>query len=348
NVWNTMLAAALYTASTLTLAEGLLRRSEQTLGVRWQLVSTLLILVPIYYFLQQHPSLIARIYVLNFGLASVLLVVAAKLHRLRHGKPIDRLVWWTLLVFALHFFPRTLLTASMTTPSPTEVIGYSIFSLALQLALTLSSVALASVLLIAAPLDIIDSLREDRDHDMLTGLLNRRGFEWRAKAEIKHDSDAPLSLVVCDIDHFKAVNDTYGHSTGDRVLKEFAESLGRFLRSIDVVGRIGGEEFVALLPDCDAQDALFLIERLRLQLMQAHHADLPDSRAITASFGISERLPLESLWDWFARTDTALYAAKSGGRNRIFVHDGEAGVNDRTPSDSAPADEQVPAGRRTG
>lgn len=341
---NTIVSALLYTLSVLALAQGILQRSGKGFSPAWQFAVALLIVLPTAYFHYSHPSLLVRTYILNFGLGSVLVAAAVKLRALRHAKPIDRLVWWTLLVFGLHFFPRILLTAEMLSTTSLDALGHSLFWLVLHVTLTLSSIVLAAILLIATPVDIIDALKEDRDHDVLSGLLNRRGFERRAKAEMIAFGDTPASLVVCDIDHFKLVNDTYGHPAGDRVLKDFSRLLRQSLRSVDVVARIGGEEFVALLPDCDAHDALFLVERLRLRLTRERYAGIAAHSPVTASFGVSEHAPGESLWDWFARTDIALYAAKTGGRNRIFIHQTDAGVANRTPHDDATED--PPAERR--
>lgn len=329
--WNTMLSALLYTASALTLGQGLLTRSERTLRVRWHVLSFTTILVPLYYFYYIDQSLIARIYILNFGIGLVLLLVAGKLRDLRRGATVDRVVWWALLLFAVHFFPRTLLTARAFGPAQMATFAESAFWFALQVMTTLSSVAFACVLLIAAPLHIIQTLKEDRDQDILTGLLNRRGFERRAKAEMAVGSGHTMTLVVCDLDHFKSINDTYGHSIGDEVLQQVARVLGGILRASDVVGRIGGEEFVFLLTQCDADNARTLVERVRLRLMQTRFVEREG--LVTASFGLSERISGESLWDWFARTDIALYAAKNGGRNRIFVHDATTGIRDRTPNE---------------
>lgn len=333
---NTLVSAALYTLSALALSEGLLQRSGKKLGITVHALVFASVLGSIYFFYYIDRSLTVRIFILNFGFGTVLLAVTAKLRALRRGRPVDRLVWWTVLVFALHFFPRTLITAgSRDAATP---FAHSPFWITLQVSMALFAVALAFVLMIAALVDIIEALKVDRDHDALTGLLNRRGFERLARKLLRSASDDSICLVVCDIDHFKSLNDRFGHPMGDRVLKEFAELLQHSLRSIDIVGRIGGEEFVAVLPDCDEESVLFLVERLRQQLLKKRYQDLPGDHLVTASFGIAAHSLNEGLWDWFARADIALYSAKTSGRNRMYLHDRVAGTLDRTPEDVQPAD----------
>lgn len=346
---NTMISAALYVVSALALAEGILRRSDRKLGWPVQVAAAALMLTLVYCFRYVYPSMLLRIGILNVGFGVLLILTAVKLRFLRHGRPIDRLVWWTLLLLALHFFPRGLMTIQAMASNGIGATDNADFQLALQLSVIPLSIVLAFVLLTAALVDIIDNLKDDRDHDVLTGLLNRRGFERRALAQISDNRNAPFSMVVCDIDHFKLINDTYGHRAGDRVLKEFAELLQQSLRSIDLIARIGGEEFVALLPGCNAQDMMFLIERLRRQLMDQRYANLPATQLVTASFGVSERLPREPLWDWFARADKALYAAKASGRNRIFIHANHGLINSAPDNGPGAGDSSrvVPIQRRT-
>lgn len=331
---NAVASAALYTVGALALCEGLLRRSGQRFGATAHVLVVACVVGSIYFFYYIDRSLTVRIFILNFGLGALLLATTARLRVLRRGRSVDRLVWWTMLVFALHFFPRTLGTIGFRDPA--APFAHSPFWITLQVSMALFAVALAFVLMIAALVDIIDALKVDRDHDVLTGLLNRRGFERLAREVLDNAGGEPVCLVVCDIDHFKALNDRYGHPAGDRVLKEFAGVLQRSLRSIDIVGRIGGEEFVALLPDCDEEAVLFLVQRLRQQLIRKRYRDLPGDHVVTASFGVATHSHREGLWDWFARADIALYSAKTSGRNRVCFHDRLSGTADRTPDDADP------------
>src|SRR5690606_32380047 len=120
----------------------------------------------------------------------------------------------------------------------------------------------ALTLLGSVMLDIIEKLQHERNIDGLTQLENRRGFEERGAQEIASGHNRPVSLLLCDIDYFKQVNDGYGHAVGDRVLTEFARILRRCARATDIVGRFGGEEFVILLPATSPDSAVFVAQRI--------------------------------------------------------------------------------------
>lgn len=157
--------------------------------------------------------------------------------------------------------------------------------------------------------------------DGLTGILNRRSFLERAAMELKRAfrHRTPTSLLMIDIDHFKNVNDTYGHHVGDEVLRSLARRLAGGLRQEDLLGRIGGEEFAALLPQTDIEGALLAAERLRFAVeSMVVPCDGWEIR-ITASIGASlqEAERVQDLERLLKRADSALYAAKQNGRNRV-------------------------------
>jgi two-component system chemotaxis response regulator CheY len=164
--------------------------------------------------------------------------------------------------------------------------------------------------------------------DPLTGILNRRAFMERVNEEIHRATreKRPLSLIMSDIDHFKRINDTYGHQAGDRVLQRFARELTESSRAYDFVGRYGGEEFVACLPGADTKEAGSTAERIRrrVEAMKIVLPDRPDPVQITASFGTSTFRPAseDNLDQIFKRADDALYKAKKEGRNRVCTANG--------------------------
>lgn len=166
-------------------------------------------------------------------------------------------------------------------------------------------------------------LKRQATVDYLTGLSNRRHFTDLAVREIeraeRHGSD--LAFMIFDIDRFKAINDKYGHPTGDVVLKRVAERCLESLRSIDIVGRVGGEEFAVMLPDTGQAGATEIAERLRRMIAELHqvHDGTPFIPAITISIGLAILRPGEKLEPLFSRADAALYRAKEGGRNRVEV-----------------------------
>lgn len=153
------------------------------------------------------------------------------------------------------------------------------------------------------------------DTDPVTGVQNRRhGQELLADVAAHARRHQQLSLLMLDIDHFKVVNDTYGHLAGDQVLAEIARRLLENLRSTDVVARWGGEEFVILLRDCALEQALAIAEKIRSRI-----ADSPfdDVSAVSVSIGVAERRQDNDLTSWLARADAALYEAKRAGRNAV-------------------------------
>lgn len=166
-------------------------------------------------------------------------------------------------------------------------------------------------------------------HDALTGLYNRHYLQLHLPRLHGRslESGRPLGLVVCDLDHFKAVNDTFGHAAGDVVLREVAQRLAAGVRTPDLVTRFGGEEFIILLPDADLEAAATIAERLR-EAVAASPVDLPGggSVSVTASFGVST-----VLWDEcnaetaIRRADAALYKAKRQGRNRVVTSGAKQG-----------------------
>lgn len=154
--------------------------------------------------------------------------------------------------------------------------------------------------------------------DELTGLYNRRAFFIFGEQALNQALRATqsVSLVMFDVDHFKQINDTYGHAVGDQVLRVIAQTIRPLIRETDILARIGGEEFVVLMPGADWVAAKQLAERLRSAISQAELADA--TIHFTASFGItSSENQLMSLEKLLSTADQGMYAAKSGGRNRI-------------------------------
>jgi diguanylate cyclase (GGDEF)-like protein len=157
--------------------------------------------------------------------------------------------------------------------------------------------------------------------DPLTGVPNRRAFEERADAWMRADrmGQAPLGLLVVDIDHFKTINDRYGHDLGDQVIVIAARTAQAVLRKRDIVYRIGGEEFVCLLPETTAEDAFVAAERLRRAFRSATETVAGHKVGATLSIGVVAMEGSPDLRDLLNRADEALYAAKRAGRNRTVI-----------------------------
>jgi diguanylate cyclase (GGDEF)-like protein len=170
-----------------------------------------------------------------------------------------------------------------------------------------------------------EQMRYFAEHDDLTGLWNHRIIidRLRQEADRSRREGATLSIILVDLDHFKQVNDTYGHPAGDLVLKEVGAIFERSVRSYDWVGRYGGEEFLLILPGSGFAGARLRAEQLRLEVQAAHIYDGTREIPITASFGVASGFP--SNYERLIQTaDTALYRAKGNGRNCVIAAEIEA------------------------
>ena len=161
----------------------------------------------------------------------------------------------------------------------------------------------------------VEQLTHDIYTDVLTGVYNRRYYQQTIEQLI--DRGEKFSLLAFDIDHFKNVNDKYGHTAGDRVLQIFAKDLETNVAQGDIVVRIGGEEFCAIIFDADAKQAAHVAERLR-ETVEARPAR-EGAPNITVSIGVAQYIPGEDPKAFYERADTALYAAKAEGRNRVKI-----------------------------
>ena len=159
--------------------------------------------------------------------------------------------------------------------------------------------------------------------DRLTGLNNRGYLEECLAAEFRRvgRTKRPTSLVMFDIDHFKRVNDTYGHPAGDEVIRQTSRLLRETMRLTDIAGRYGGEEFVVVLIETGGQDACIFAERLRNTIASSPVTHEDDSISYTISLGIAELTEdMANQAQWLEAADSALYASKHGGRNRTTLH----------------------------
>jgi diguanylate cyclase (GGDEF)-like protein len=166
-------------------------------------------------------------------------------------------------------------------------------------------------------------LRQIATTDSLIGALTRRGFEIEISREA-HRSErhaCSLSAIAVDVDHFKKINDNYGHAAGDMVLKAIVSQIKQELRTEDFLGRLGGEEFVIGLPETDADNAMIVAERIRQRIEDTTVQSAGDTIQVTASFGIAEFSRADQDWlSTLGRADVALYQAKQNGRNRCLCH----------------------------
>jgi diguanylate cyclase (GGDEF)-like protein len=236
--------------------------------------------------------------------------------------PLLSLFAWTLVMTGTRYSPRgTLVLIALCALGPVVAAATSVDRGDALLDLRLPSLVAA---LLGLGVMIVALSRAERQYreqsllDPLTGLLNRLALERRFE-ELQLQaalSGADLCLVAADLDHFKSINDTHGHDVGDAVLRDVAYAMRTHTRSFSMLYRIGGEEFVALLPGLDSQQGAQVAERLRLSVEECRSGGIP----VTMSFGVAsaagDDVEFASL---FNAADTCLYEAKRQGRNRVIA-----------------------------
>jgi diguanylate cyclase (GGDEF)-like protein len=273
-------------------------------------------------------SAVSRIVVSALIVAGYTFLTAVELRRERRKSLIRR--WPAMFVPTLHsiifLFPVALAILWPDGDGVRNLASGWIAVFAIEV--LLYAVGTAFIVLILAKDRTVHIYRTAAATDPLTGLLNRRGF-FEAAATVltrnRSNKMAPVSVLAFDLDHFKSINDRCGHAVGDAVLQQFAKVARETLRATDVVGRLGGEEFVALLPSTLA-DATIAAERVRSALAMLDIVHNGRRIAATVSVGVACGPPTEASVDLLiSRADDALYRAKANGRDRVETAGDEAG-----------------------
>jgi diguanylate cyclase (GGDEF)-like protein len=167
--------------------------------------------------------------------------------------------------------------------------------------------------------DLLEQLARQAQEDALTGLYNRRYFDARMKLEFQHAQNLkiPLSLMMCDIDNFKSINDTFSHQTGDIVLSKVSELFKKGLREADVLARYGGEEFILLMPTTVLDNAVRLCDRLRQSIANYPWQEIDPKLKVTVSMGVVNDPNCSNYEKLIAKADEKLYEAKRSGKNKV-------------------------------
>ncbi|EKF61627.1 diguanylate cyclase [Agrobacterium albertimagni AOL15] len=265
---------------------------------------------PLQAFLYQGPFAIVI-------LAGAMIVIQA-----RRQTAIDRFLALLLMATGLHFFAKAGLAVIFGSGAvATDYIRTS-YALISQSLTAVLMVAVGLTLLAKLVLEIMHVHKTESEIDLLSGLLNRRGFHRRVDRLFGDDPKAVHSIILCDLDHFKRINDSFGHDVGDAVIEAFAEHLRVTTPPHCAVGRLGGEEFAIFLPHSDTVAAVHLAQRLQFGTMPLRA--LPPGIAVTASFGVAAVSSLHGLAAAYRQADQALYSAKTRGRNRVELASGDA------------------------
>lgn len=271
----------------------------------------------LYYFSRVDDQLWIRVQILTLGMAlQQLLAVRYMLTAKASADRLEKWVFWTYWINIAYALLRPVAVWLLPVQEVQEVTrsGYWLLTLALAV---LFSLWFALGLLACCVRDMLDVLREERNRDPLTQLLNRRAFMECAQTLMSDARQAPWVVVAADIDYFKQINDRWGHACGDQVLRELAQWLPRQVREKDLVARFGGEEFVLLLTGVQLQEAYVIVERMREDLHRHQFTMLPAGAALTLSFGLAPVINWESLESAMMQADVLLYEAKNAGRDRV-------------------------------
>ena len=276
------------------------------------------VLAALYYYSRVQVDLWVRVHWLNTGLGLLQMLPAPAMLRRRPPQDwLERMLYWSYVVFAGYTAARPLLVLALGSTDLNEIARSTYWLV--TLVSTLSFALLFTLMLLACTVrDVFTALREERNHDSLTNLLNRRAFQEAAELRLADPHMAPISVLIGDIDHFKRINDSWGHDCGDRVLQAVAQTLQQHVRNDDLVSRFGGEEFVLLLMRTTPQEAELVAQRIRAQLSADGYV-LAAGQRVTISFGIAPVAANTALTDALTRADGLLYAAKQAGRDRVHV-----------------------------
>ena len=264
---------------------------------------------------------LVRVLLYQLPYVAVMAVAALIVFRTQGRRRLDTILAWTLAGAALHFLSKPLLAWRFGTGARPQDYIDTIYGVISQTMGSMIMVGFGLLMVAVLVHEVVADATSKSETDPLTGLLNRRGFEARARrvAPLVGRTSIPASIVICDLDHFKAINDTYGHAVGDKVIAAFAARLEAALDHNHVAGRIGGEEFAVVLPGANATSARLFAESIRTAFASAPIEGLAAGVHPTASFGVAELHGDDTLSDMLRRADEALYRAKADGRDCVRV-----------------------------
>ena len=259
------------------------------------------------------------LFLVNVFCGIIFMTGAQLLKEVNSPEPMDRATIVVFLIIAAQFLLRPIIVYMLGGPMGSDAYRESPGHAVYVVVGALSLVLLAGVLMGSAMTDVMKSLKKDAQTDSLSGLAMRDAFVEQAGAMFARAEmeNVPVSVIVADIDHFKKVNDLWGHPVGDQAIATFGKVFLRTVRGTDIVGRIGGEEFCVLVWNCPEEPAMRLAERLRVQFACEEHEGIGSDIRLTASFGVTAWKAGERYHETYERADAALYRAKRGGRDRV-------------------------------
>lgn len=277
-----------------------------------------------------HNALI-RGFVVSGGVAVVMIVAMNAILRAPQRDRIDLSILAVVLLLTISLPVRPLLSFLIEGAPHIDAIEVTSFwAVSLKVGGLFVWIAFALLFLLRIASDLLSELNAQSVTDSLSGILNRRGFFDTAGSLVRDATPGlPVSVFLIDIDHFKKINDTYGHQVGDQVIRNVAKALHVNAPEAAIIGRLGGEEFAIVLPNTDRKAAMIFAEALRMNLERQGHAGVSTDHPVTVSIGLAQGTG-HSLDELLHDADMALYRAKSGGRNRVAANGGEAFRNQST------------------
>ena len=274
---------------------------------------------------------VIRGFVVSVGVAVVVIVAMNAILSSKERDRIDLSILMVLLLLAILLPVRPIVSFLLEGAPHIDAIEVTSFwAVSLKVGGLFVWIAFALLFLLRIASDLLSELNAQSVTDSLSGILNRRGFFDTAGALVRDATPGlPVSVFLIDIDHFKKVNDTYGHQVGDQVIRNVAMALHANAPEAAVIGRLGGEEFAIVLPNTDRGAAMAFAEALRMNLEHQGHAGVSADHPVTVSIGLAQGTG-HTLDELLHDADMALYKSKSGGRNRVAVNGGEAFRNQST------------------
>ena len=320
NVTPIILASAIVIVTSSLVAIGARQRSGLPASWwRFSLVGSVAIAVIVLIYTRMDHMGLRAAFANLYAAAMIPLAVTAVIPRNRKANAPEIAFATMMVIFSI--YQLTLGLAGLSIGAEPNPAGLEHYRTVLGIGLPAVYVGSGVAVLFLVAGDLSESLRALVTRDPLTGSLNRRGLEQAATIAManarRHDQS--LSIIVGDIDGFKAINDRMGHAVGDRALVAFADHVHAGVREEDLFGRLGGDEFCLVLVDARAEQAAEVIERTRREIA-ALEIDGPPRFSLTASFGVAGFLPTDlSFADILTRADYALYQSKAAGRNCTTV-----------------------------
>lgn len=308
-----------YTLAAVAMSIGLLKR----IGVASPVRAHILIAATgfgVLAFVQSFGnSIVGDLLVTNLTCGVILVMTAQLCARAGRRDRVETFLMVMIILAAAQFFIRPVMTLMFDGPVAAEAYRETVYYLAFNWIFAFGSVLFGLAQMAGAVKDQFNDLRADTSTDTLSGLLSRGEFEARVEEALAQAAiqNTDVALVVADLDHFKTVNDIWGHQAGDAAIADFGRVVASFSRASDIAGRVGGEEFCILVSNAGENAAYGLAERLRARTNELEVDGGHLSVRLTASFGVAGRQAGESYRSLFARADKALYQAKQNGRDRV-------------------------------